>query len=144
VVDDVGEVFRGETVVDRHQDGADLRDGVERLELGMGVRRDVRHPVILLHTEVLQRRRPTVGAVEEFAVSQAQVTIHDSLALRVEAAGSASELQGTQGDFDLTSPLFVKGGACNVAWNGSGLHVPVIDRGEVRILRPPPLAPRLY
>ena len=92
VFDDVQEVGRGESVVHRDQHGADLRDGIERLQLAMGVRRDVDHPVTLLHAKVLERRRPAVRAVEELAVRQAQFTVDNGLAFRVEPAGSASEL----------------------------------------------------
>ncbi len=37
VVEDVGEVVGGQPVVDGHEHRADLRDGVEGFELGVGV-----------------------------------------------------------------------------------------------------------
>ena len=47
VVDDVREVVGDQAVVDRHEHRADLRHGVERLELRVGVRRDVRDAIAL-------------------------------------------------------------------------------------------------
>ena len=82
-----------EPVVDRHQHRADLRHGVERLELRVRVRRDVRHPVAWLHAEPLQRRRPAVAAIEELRVGQPQVAIDHRLASGVQPARAASELQ---------------------------------------------------
>ena len=47
VRDQEAEVAGNQAVVDRHQHRADLRDGVERLELGVRVWRDIGHPVAL-------------------------------------------------------------------------------------------------
>ena len=54
VVDDVGKVVDGQAVVDRDEDGADLRDGVEGLELLMDVRRDVGDAITLVDAELLE------------------------------------------------------------------------------------------
>ena len=72
VVDQIGEIVGGQAVVERHENGADLRHGIERFQLGVGVRRDVGHAVALLHTERLQRRRPTIATVEKLLVGQPQ------------------------------------------------------------------------
>ena len=92
VIDDVGEVVRRQSVVERNQDSPNLGDGVERLELGMRVGRDVRHPVTLPHTEPMKGRGPTVAAVEELLVGQAEVAVDDRLTLRVEAPGAPEKL----------------------------------------------------
>src|SRR5205823_13882734 len=85
VVDDVGEIVRGKAEVDRHEDGPDLRDRIERLELRMRIRRDVDDAVALLDTERLQRGRPAIAALEEVAVREALVAVDDSLARRIQA-----------------------------------------------------------
>ena len=56
VVDQVLELLGGQPEVDRHQHRADLRHGVERLELRVGVGRDVGDAVALDDAEGLQRR----------------------------------------------------------------------------------------
>ena len=101
VVDDVGEVVGGQAVVDRHDDRADLRHGIEGFELRVRVRRDVGHAIALAHAEPLQRRRPAVTALEELLVGQPQRAIHDRLAVGVELARAAREFQRRQRRFHL-------------------------------------------
>jgi hypothetical protein len=55
VVQDVGEVIGCQPEVDRHQDRPELRHGVERLELRMGIGRDIRHPISLADPQSLER-----------------------------------------------------------------------------------------
>jgi hypothetical protein len=70
VIDDVGEVGRGEPEIDRHEHRPDLRNGVERFELLMGVGCDVGDTVARPDAETLKRGRPSVGAPEELLVRQ--------------------------------------------------------------------------
>ena len=101
VVDDVGEVVGDEAVVDRHEHRAELRHGVERFELRVGVGRDVGDAIALAHAQALQRRGPAVAAVEELRVGEAQIAVDDGLAASVELAGAAHELQRGQWGFHL-------------------------------------------
>ncbi len=93
VVDDVLELTGAQAIVDRHEHGADLRDGVERLELRVGVRRDVRDAVAARDAERLQRRRPAVAPIEELRVGEPQRAVDERLALRVQRARAPRELQ---------------------------------------------------
>ena len=99
VVHDVDEVLRGQPVVDRHQDGAELRHRVEGLQLRVRVRRDRGHPVALRHAEPLQRRGPAVAAIEELPVGQPEITVDDRLPVCVQPAGTAGEVQRRQRRF---------------------------------------------
>ena len=54
VVDDIDEVFRGQTVIDGNEHGADLRHGIKRLKLRMGIRSDIGHAVPSLDSHLLQ------------------------------------------------------------------------------------------
>jgi hypothetical protein len=54
VLDEVREVRGGQAVVDGHDHGADLRHGIERLELGVRVGRDVGDAVSRPDAEPLQ------------------------------------------------------------------------------------------
>ncbi len=56
VLNQVAEVVGDQPEVDRHEHGADLRNGVERLELRVRVGRDVGDAIALLDAEALQRR----------------------------------------------------------------------------------------
>ena len=99
VVHDVDEVLAGQPVVDRHQHGADLRHGVEGLQLRVRVRRDRGHPVALRHAQALQCGGPPVAALEELLVVQPEVTVDDRLPVTVQPAGTAGEIQGRQWRF---------------------------------------------
>jgi len=96
VVHDVDEVVGGKPVVDRHQHRAGLGDGIERLELRVGVRRDGGDPVTRLDAQPLQRGRPPVAAVEELLVGQPEAAVDDRLAGAVQSAGAAGEVQRRQ------------------------------------------------
>ena len=54
MVDDIGEVFRGQTVIDGNQHSADLGHGIEGLKLRMSVRRDIRDSIPTLDSHLLQ------------------------------------------------------------------------------------------
>jgi hypothetical protein len=103
VIDDVGEVGRGEPEIDRHEHRPDLRNGVERFELLMGVGCDVGDTVARPDAETLKRGRPSVGAPEELLVRQAQRAVDHRLAPAVQPARAARELQGCQWGFHGTS-----------------------------------------
>ena len=105
VVDDVGEIVRRQAEVDRHEHGPDLRDGVERLELRMRIRRDVDDAVALLDTERLQRGRPAIAALEEVAVREALGAVDDSLARRVQATCAPGELERGKGNLQRTDSI---------------------------------------
>ena len=103
VRDDVCEVLGGEPVVDRHQHRAELRYGVERLELRVGVGRDVRDAIALLDAELLgHRRRPAIAAVAELLVGQPQVAVDQRFVVGIEAPRPAHEVEG--GEWSLHRP----------------------------------------
>src|ERR687888_1202339 len=97
VRDDVGEIVRREAIVDWYERRADLRHGVERFELRVRVRRDVRHTVAGADAEPLQRRRPPVAALEELGIGQPQIAVDERLAVRIQRARPARELERRQG-----------------------------------------------
>ena len=97
MVDDVGEVVGGEPVVDRHEHRADLRHGVERLELRVRVRRDVatRSPC----------RTPSPWSAADQRSQRSKNCSYVSRRLpsttasraAVQPAGAAGEIQGDSG-----------------------------------------------
>ena len=91
VLDDVGELVRAQPVVDRHEDRADLRHGVKRLELRVRVRRDVGDAIARLDAERLQRGGPPVAAIEELRVGKPQVAVDDRFAIGVQRAGRGGQ-----------------------------------------------------
>ena len=93
VADHVAEISRAQAVIQRHEDRAELRHGVELLEHRMRIGRDDDHPVTGAHAEALQRRRPAIAALEELRIRQAQRAINDGFALRVQQPRAARELQ---------------------------------------------------
>ena len=96
VVDDVSEFIRLQPEVDRHEHGADLRDRVEGLELGVCVGRDTGDPVPLPDAQALKRRGPAVAAGQELAVGEPQIAVDDSFPVRIQPPRPASELDGRQ------------------------------------------------
>ena len=55
MVDDVLEIVRRQPIVDRYQHGADLRDGVIRFQMRVGIGRDIGDPVAVPDAEGLKR-----------------------------------------------------------------------------------------
>src|SRR5205814_2525365 len=94
--------------VDGHEHRADLRHGVERLELRVRVRRDVHDAIALPDAERVQRGRPAIAAVEEALVGEALLAVNDGLARRIEAPGAPRELQRGKWDFHAGGPEKVR------------------------------------
>ncbi len=103
VVDDVIEVGGRQPVVDRYQNRAELRHGVEGLQLGVSVRGDVGDPVAASHAKGLEAGRPAITAAQELLVGEAQLAIHHRLAIPVQPARAASELERAQWRLHATS-----------------------------------------
>ena len=72
VIDEVNEIVRGQAIVNRHQHRADLRHGIERFELRVGVRRDIGDAVARANPKLLQGRRPTIAPIEKLRVGPAR------------------------------------------------------------------------
>ena len=98
VLQDVAHLRGVEPEVDRHEHRADLRHAVERLQVGGGVRRDVGDAVSLADTELLERGRPAVAALEELRVGESAPAVDNGLAPAVQAARAAHELERRQSD----------------------------------------------
>ena len=97
VPDDVGDLVRGQAEVDGDEDGADLRNRVERLELRVRIRRDVGHAVALRDAEPLEGGGPPVAAREELGVREPRRPVNHRLSIGVQRAGPAQELQRREG-----------------------------------------------
>ena len=54
------------------------------------------HPVSRLDTELLQRGRPVIAAVEELLVGKPEVAVHDGFPSAVQPTGATGELKGRQ------------------------------------------------
>ena len=70
MIDNVFEIFRQQTVVDRHKHRAHLGHGVVSFKMGMRVRRNIGNPVALADAHPLQGGRPPIAAIEELRVTQ--------------------------------------------------------------------------
>src|SRR5205085_7773318 len=69
VLNQIRKIVGGQPIVQRDQNGADLRHGVKRFQLRMGIGGDVSDAVAFFHTERLQRRRPRVAPIEKLLVT---------------------------------------------------------------------------
>ena len=96
VAEDVGEVIGGEAEIDRHGHRADLRHGVVAFEMCVCVRRDECHAIAGLYTKRLQACRPFIATLKKLRVGQPRVSIDDGFTLRIEAAGTAGEIEGSE------------------------------------------------
>ena len=99
MLDQIRKIIRGQPVVDRHQNRADLRDRVKRFELSVRVGRDVSDTITLSHTECLQGGRPTITSVEKLFVVQSQIAVHYSIAFGVELARATREFERSERRF---------------------------------------------
>ena len=70
MIDNVFEIFRQQTVVDRHKHRAHLGHGVVSFKMGMRVRRNIGNAVALADAHPLQGGRPPIAAFEELRVTQ--------------------------------------------------------------------------
>src|SRR5438445_4404871 len=93
MVDDVSEVVSRQSIVDRHEDRAYLRHGVERFQLLSDVGRDVGDAIARGDAQPLEHGRPPVATLEELLVGQPQVAVDDGLALRVQSSSPSHELE---------------------------------------------------
>src|SRR3989440_9076912 len=93
MVDDVSKVVSRESIVDRHEDRAYLRHGVERFQLLMDVGRDVGDAIARGDAQPLEHGRPPVATLEELLVGQPQVAVDDRLALRMQSSSPSHELE---------------------------------------------------
>src|SRR5229473_5883862 len=84
VIDQISEIVGSQTIVDRHKDRANLRDGIKRFELREGVWRDVSNAITLGHAELLQSRRPAIASIKELFVSKPPVAIDNGFASSIE------------------------------------------------------------
>ena len=96
VPDDVFDLAWLEPEVDRNQHRSNLWHGIERLELRVGIRREVGDAVALPHPQALQRGRPAIAAVKELPVGEPDRPVDDGLAVRVEGARPTLKLERCQ------------------------------------------------
>jgi hypothetical protein len=99
MLNQIRKIIRRQSIVDWHQDRADLRDGIKRFELSVCVGRDVSNTITFPHTERLQSIGPTITSVEKLFVVQSQIAVHDSIAFGVELAGAAGKFERTERRF---------------------------------------------
>ena len=105
VGDQVAEIVRDQPIVERHQHGANLRDGIERLELRVRIRRDVGDPIPGLDAGLLQPRRPSIAPLAELGVGERVRAVEDGRAIAIQPAAATEELQGRQRCFHRCHPL---------------------------------------
>src|SRR5262249_33180740 len=79
--------------------GADLRHRIERLELGMGIGRDISHAVGLRNSEVLQDPRPPIATIKKLFVTQAQLSIDYGFTVSVKLARTPRKFNRRQRSF---------------------------------------------
>src|SRR3569833_4174515 len=99
VREEVHEIFRRQPVVERHDDRADLRDGVVLLEMLVRVECDGGDTIAQADAKSLQRGRPAIASGTEFGVREAVIAIHHGLVCGVQLAGAAEEVERGQRSF---------------------------------------------
>ena len=102
MINDVVEIVWQQTVINRHEDSADLRHRVIGLEMGMCVWRNIRHPIALSDAHTLKRGRPTVAAIQEFGIGKSQIAVDNSFAVCIEPAGTPGKFNRGQCNFHNT------------------------------------------
>src|SRR5438552_13281792 len=93
VIDQVKKVLCGQAKVQWHQDSAQLRHGVERLQLRMSIGREIGDTIARANSEPLQNRRPAIAPIEELGVVPARLAIDHSDALRIKFARPAGKFE---------------------------------------------------
>src|SRR6266478_4302724 len=99
VIDQVKKVVCGQAKVQGHQHGAELRHGVERLQLCMSIGREIGDTIARANTEPLQDRRPTIAPIEELGVAPARLAIDHRDLFRIKFPRAASEFEWRQRRF---------------------------------------------
>src|ERR1044071_2832496 len=94
--DHVSKIVRREPIVERHQDGPELRHCIELLEHRVRVRGNDGHAITLAHAVLLQRSGPAVTTFEELRIRQTQLAVDDGLALAVQLARAPGKLPRTE------------------------------------------------
>ena len=97
VLQNVGEVRRGEAVVEGRQNGADLRHGKEGFQHAVAVRRQHGDRVPLADAALAQGVGQPVHPFLQLAVRVAVVAVDDGRFVGKEACRPAQELQGQEG-----------------------------------------------
>src|SRR5437588_7385658 len=93
VIDEINEIVRGQAKIQWHQHRAQLRHGVERLQLRMSIGREIGNAIARANAEPLQNRRPPIAPIEELGVAPARLTIDDGDAFGIKFARPAGEFE---------------------------------------------------
>src|SRR5580700_3211559 len=101
----VDEVLSRQTIVDRHNDRPELRYRVELLEMLMRVGRYRRDAVTLAHAQFRECTAPSIVSLAKLGVSKAQFAVDHGLALAMQLACAARELEGRQWRFHTSESL---------------------------------------
>ena len=93
VVQDVDEVIGSQPEVHRHKDGAELRHRVERFELCVRIRRDIRDAIAFTRAQPMERCCRAVASIEELGVRPSCAAVDHRFAVGVQGARAADELE---------------------------------------------------
>jgi hypothetical protein len=99
MLDQVFEVVGNQPEVERHEHRTQLRHGIERLELRVGIRRDVGDAVARADAHFLQHAGPAVAAVAERVVGPALRAVHHGFAAAMQAPRAPQKFQRSQRHF---------------------------------------------
>src|SRR5206468_10546815 len=103
VIDQVKKVLCGQAKVQWHQDSAQLRHGVERLQLRMSIAREIGDTIARANAESLQDRRPAIAPIEKLGVAPARFAIDHGDLFRIKFPRAASEFEWRQRRFHISS-----------------------------------------
>src|SRR5258705_3426755 len=106
MIDEIRKVVRGKAVIERNQNGTNLRNAIEGFEHGMSIRRNVSNAIAFFNAKREQSRRPSVTAVEELLISQPQFTINNRFTFRVKFARASGKFKGCQWKFHRNTGSF--------------------------------------
>ena len=94
---DIRELWGGQAIVQRRQDGAQLRHGEKSFEHAMAVGRQHRHLVPLADAHLPQGIGQTIDPVRECAVGMTPIAIDDGDFVGKESRGAAKEIYWQEG-----------------------------------------------
>ena len=92
MVDDVCKLICHQSVIKCNDNRTYLMYREERLDLHMGIRRQIRNTITRLNAKLLKRSRPLIASKKEVLVGQPGAPINHRLSAPIETTGTTVEL----------------------------------------------------
>src|SRR5258705_5691982 len=104
MINEIRKVVRSKAVIERNQNGANLRNAIEGFEHGVSIGRNVSNAIPFCNAKCEQSRRPSDTAFEELLITQPQFTINNRFTFRVKFARASGKFKWCQWKFHTKVP----------------------------------------